>query len=57
MSRKIKIEIELRNLMKIDHHIKIMKDIESNINLSSVEEIIMMDTISILEGIKKEASK
>jgi ACT domain-containing protein len=50
----MKITIEIQNTDKIDHHLRTLRTIADKKELNLVEQIIMNDTISIFEGIKKE---
>ncbi len=51
----MKVEIEIRDLHKIDHQIVTLEMIRKIHQLSLRENRIMADTISILKGIKEES--
>lgn len=53
----MKVSIELRNVQKINYHIEMLNKIYRTKNLNAIEEIIMLDTISVFEEIKKELGK
>jgi len=50
----MKVTISLENCNKINEHIHTLRTIADMKELTIIQQIIMNDTISIFEGIKKE---
>jgi len=57
MNEIINVKVKLKNLMRIDNQIKTLKRIKETYPMSLAETMTMFDTISIIEGIKQEASQ